>query len=216
MSSDPSLTADQATRTEFGRPESSMRLSTAKPTATSVACAASERKRSASLRIPFQRAIWLATPARLLYPLVRRQAASFLRDRLDVMVTLDRHRLGRGADHRIHPRVSRSAILPARTAPVRCCPSAGGWARATLFALLQESLGIAFDPAGGEIRFDNPRQPLFLKAVQLSGVSLSPACADVSFCRHSAKVAVSVLKRTGTSGSSPPSERLNERLTISS
>ncbi|WP_137104315.1 hypothetical protein [Azospirillum argentinense] len=44
---------------------------------------------------------------------------------------------------------------------------------------------------------DNPRQPLFFDAMQLSGVSLGPACADVSFCRHGAQVAVSVLKRTG-------------------
>ncbi|MGY0715096.1 amylo-alpha-1,6-glucosidase [Azospirillum argentinense] len=79
--------------------------------------------------------------------------------------------------------------------PVACAPQA--WASATLFALLQASLGIAFDPAGGEIRFDNPRLPLFLDAVQLSGVSLGPACADVSFCRHGAQVAVSVIKRTG-------------------
>ncbi|MFC5357718.1 hypothetical protein ACFPMG_22175 [Azospirillum himalayense] len=37
---------------------------------------------------------------------------------------------------------------------------------------------------------------MFLDAVELSGVSLGPACADVSFCRHGAQVAVSVLKRT--------------------
>ncbi|MBK3800705.1 hypothetical protein GAY33_15920 [Azospirillum brasilense] len=45
--------------------------------------------------------------------------------------------------------------------------------------------------------FDNPRLPLFFDAMQLSGVSLGTACADVSFCRHGAQVAVSVLKRTG-------------------
>lgn len=162
--------------------------------------------------------------------------AAFLRDRLDVMVALGRHRLGRGARaqtrrprsgrtrrhrsqrppawrsdratgrlgrrHQHHGRsawrrgcgrcprpgqcarrarsaaslcrASRSAIPPARTASAQCCPSAGGCARATLFALLQASLGIAFDPAGGEIRFDNPRLPLFLDAVPLSGVSLGP------------------------------------------
>ncbi|WP_200476252.1 hypothetical protein [Azospirillum argentinense] len=38
---------------------------------------------------------------------------------------------------------------------------------------------------------------MFFDAMQLSGVSLGTACADVSFCRHGAQVAVSVLKRTG-------------------
>ena len=70
----PSRAGDQATRTEFGRPRPSMRLRTATPMATSVACAASEWKRSASPRTPFQRAIWLSTPARVLYPLLRCQA----------------------------------------------------------------------------------------------------------------------------------------------
>ncbi len=79
--------------------------------------------------------------------------------------------------------------------PVACAPQA--WASATLFAMLQASLGIAFDPQGGEIRFDNPRLPQFLDHVQLNGVSLGPACADVSFCRHGQQIAVSVLRRTG-------------------
>lgn len=81
------------------------------------------------------------------------------------------------------------------TYPVACAPQA--WASATLLALLQASLGIAFDPGAGEIRLECPRLPHFLDEVRLQRLSLGPACADVSIRRHGDLVAVSVLRRTG-------------------
>ena len=59
----PFPTADQATRTEFGRPRSSIRLRTEAATATSVALASSVWKRSPSPMTCFQRANWPSTRA---------------------------------------------------------------------------------------------------------------------------------------------------------
>jgi hypothetical protein len=59
----PSPAVSQATRTEFGRPRSSIRLSTWAAMATSVARAWSLWKRSPSPMTCFQRANWPSTPA---------------------------------------------------------------------------------------------------------------------------------------------------------
>ena len=57
---------DQATRTEFGRPRSSMRLRTSTVMATSATCASSVWKRRLSPMTRFQRPIWPSTRARTL------------------------------------------------------------------------------------------------------------------------------------------------------
>ena len=62
----PCHAADQATRTESGRPRSSMRLRTSTAMATSAACASSVWKRRASPMTRFQRPIWPSTRARKL------------------------------------------------------------------------------------------------------------------------------------------------------
>jgi hypothetical protein len=59
----PFPTVDQATRTEFGHPRSSIRLRTTAAMATSVARASSLWKRSPSPMTCFQRANWPSTPA---------------------------------------------------------------------------------------------------------------------------------------------------------
>jgi hypothetical protein len=59
----PSPAADHATRTELGRPRSSIRLSTWAAIATSVARASSLWKRSPLPMTCFQRANWPSTPA---------------------------------------------------------------------------------------------------------------------------------------------------------
>ena len=56
----------QATRMEFGRPRSSMRLRTSTAMATSAACASSVWKRRLSPMTRFQRPIWPSTRARRL------------------------------------------------------------------------------------------------------------------------------------------------------
>lgn len=79
--------------------------------------------------------------------------------------------------------------------PVACAPQA--WASATLLAVLQAALGVTFDPSRGEIRLVCPRLPQFLDEVEVAGLALGPACADVSFRRTGDRVAVSVLRRVG-------------------
>src|SRR5689334_18782686 len=60
----PFPAVNQATRTEFGHPRSSIRLRTWAAMATSVARASSLWKRSPSPMTCFQRANWPSTPAR--------------------------------------------------------------------------------------------------------------------------------------------------------
>ena len=52
--------------------------------------------------------------------------------------------------------------------PVACSPQA--WASATVFALMQASLGLSFDQGGDEIRFDQPMLPDFLDELHLRGL----------------------------------------------
>ena len=52
--------------------------------------------------------------------------------------------------------------------PVACIPQA--WASATVFALVQASLGIGFDQGADEIRFDRPMLPEFLDELHLRGL----------------------------------------------
>jgi glycogen debranching enzyme len=79
--------------------------------------------------------------------------------------------------------------------PVACSPQA--WASATVFALLQASLGLQFDSADGEIRFDRPVLPEFLQHLHLRGLWLGDCGADVLLHRYGAEVAATVTNRQG-------------------
>ena len=79
--------------------------------------------------------------------------------------------------------------------PVACSPQA--WASATVFGLLQASLGLALDPAAGEIRFDRPTLPAFLRDLNLRGLRFDDAAADV-LLHAMAEVTASVPHRQGT------------------
>jgi glycogen debranching enzyme len=79
--------------------------------------------------------------------------------------------------------------------PVACSPQA--WASATIFALIQASLGLHFDHRAGEIRFDRPRLPDFLERLHVRGLRLGDADVDVLFHRFGAEVAVTVTRRRG-------------------
>ena len=80
--------------------------------------------------------------------------------------------------------------------PVACSPQA--WSSATVFGLLQASLGLALDPAAGEIRFDRPTLPAFLRDLNLRGLRFDDAAADVLLQRHGGEVTASVPHRQGT------------------
>ena len=79
--------------------------------------------------------------------------------------------------------------------PVACSPQA--WASATIFALIQASLGLHFDHRAGEIRFERPRLPDFLERLHVRGLRLGDADVDVLFHRFGAEVAVTVTRRRG-------------------
>ena len=79
--------------------------------------------------------------------------------------------------------------------PVACAPQA--WASAVLFALVQASLGLRFDPKLLEVRFDRPRLPDFLDELHVRGLRVGDAEADVLLHRSGAEVAVTVTRREG-------------------
>jgi glycogen debranching enzyme len=79
--------------------------------------------------------------------------------------------------------------------PVACIPQA--WASATVFALIQASLGIGFDHEAGEIRFDRPVLPEFLDELHLRGLQTKRGAADVLLRRYGSDVALNITRRHG-------------------
>ena len=66
-----------------------------------------------------------------------------------------------------------------------------------MFALIDASVGLRFNPAAGEIRFDRPVLPKFLDKLHLRGLRLAGAGADVMLHRVDGEVAVAVTRREG-------------------
>jgi len=64
-------------------------------------------------------------------------------------------------------------------------------------ALLQATLGLAFDPDNRTVCFNRPYFPPFLHEVTLRGLSLGDANASVLLHRHDSQVTVTVLSRRG-------------------
>jgi glycogen debranching enzyme len=80
--------------------------------------------------------------------------------------------------------------------PVACSPQA--WASATVFALVQASLGMSFDQDGEAIRFDRPVLPDFLDELHLRGLQAKHGVADVLLRRYnSTEVSVDITRRQG-------------------
>jgi glycogen debranching enzyme len=79
--------------------------------------------------------------------------------------------------------------------PVACSPQA--WASATMFALLQASLGLELTDASNEIAFYRPALPDFLDELHLRNLRLSRGSADVLLKRHGSDVAVTQTRRDG-------------------
>jgi len=71
------------------------------------------------------------------------------------------------------------------------------WASATVFALVQASLGLEFEHGPGEIRFDRPMLPDFLDELQLRGLRLKNGIAGVLLLRHGDEVSVNITRRQG-------------------
>jgi glycogen debranching enzyme len=79
--------------------------------------------------------------------------------------------------------------------PVACIPQA--WASATVFALVQASLGIGFDQGADEIRFDRPMLPEFLDELHLRGLQARSGAADVVLRRYDSDFALTITRRQG-------------------
>jgi glycogen debranching enzyme len=79
--------------------------------------------------------------------------------------------------------------------PLACSPQA--WAATAPLSLLQNCLGLAFDPGRRQVTFTQPALPTFLDEVMLHGLRLDDATIDVLLRRSEADVAVSVIARQG-------------------
>ncbi len=79
--------------------------------------------------------------------------------------------------------------------PVACSPQA--WASATMFALLQATLGLKLSESSGEISFYRPVLPDFLDRLHLRNLRLSKASVDVLLQRHGPDVTVTQTRRDG-------------------
>ena len=79
--------------------------------------------------------------------------------------------------------------------PVACSPQA--WASATMFALLQATLGLELSESSGEISFYRPVLPDFLDRLHLRNLRLSKGSADVLLQRHGDDVTVTQTRRDG-------------------
>jgi len=79
--------------------------------------------------------------------------------------------------------------------PVACVPQA--WAAATVFALVQASLGLNFAQGPDEIRFDRPLLPRFIDELHLRGLQVKGGSADIVLRRHERDVALNIVRREG-------------------
>jgi glycogen debranching enzyme len=79
--------------------------------------------------------------------------------------------------------------------PVACTPQA--WASATVFALVQASLGLSFEQQGGEIRLDRPVLPDFIDRLHLRGLRATQGVADVLLTRYGREVSMNITRREG-------------------
>ncbi len=79
--------------------------------------------------------------------------------------------------------------------PVACSPQA--WAATALPAMLQACLGLSFDPAQRQVRFDRPMLPPSLTEVTVFNIELNDARISVRFRRMGDEVSMNVLGRTG-------------------
>ena len=82
--------------------------------------------------------------------------------------------------------------------PVACSPQS--WACATIFALLQATLGLDLSEQRKEISFYRPVLPDFLDGLHLRNLRLANGSADVMLQRHGSGVTVTETRRDGEIG----------------
>ncbi|KQZ30010.1 amylo-alpha-1,6-glucosidase [Caulobacter sp. Root1472] len=76
--------------------------------------------------------------------------------------------------------------------PVACLPQA--WAAGSAFMMLQACLGITIDGWRGEVHLTDPRLPIGIDHLQVDGLRIGEACADITFEHIGAHVAAHTSK----------------------
>jgi glycogen debranching enzyme len=79
--------------------------------------------------------------------------------------------------------------------PVACSPQA--WSAASVFMLLQASLGLMINAPQRQVYFSYPLLPEFLKEVHLTGLRLDGGNLDLRLVRHGRDVGIHTLRREG-------------------
>lgn len=80
--------------------------------------------------------------------------------------------------------------------PVACSPQA--WAAASVFYLLQSSLGISFNPDRAEVQFCHPKLPKFLESLEINGLWTNDGCIGLRLQRYPNSVGIDVLNKEGS------------------
>jgi glycogen debranching enzyme len=79
--------------------------------------------------------------------------------------------------------------------PVACAPQS--WAAASVFLLLQASLGLHIDATQARVSFSHPLLPTFLRELQIHDLRVGDASVDLLLQRHAHDVGINVLGRKG-------------------
>ena len=79
--------------------------------------------------------------------------------------------------------------------PVACTPQA--WSAASVFLLLQSSLGLTIDGIASRISFVRPWLPPFLNEARILNIQVGESSVDLELVRHDSDVSVKALRRSG-------------------
>ena len=79
--------------------------------------------------------------------------------------------------------------------PVACAPQA--WSAASVFLLLQASLGLEINAAERQVSFTRPQLPASLGELRIHNLVVAGTTLDLLFVRHEQDVGVNVLRRDG-------------------
>jgi glycogen debranching enzyme len=79
--------------------------------------------------------------------------------------------------------------------PVACAPQA--WAAGAVYMLLSACLGMKIDACERFVQFENPQMPTGVSEVEIRGLQVADASADLLIRRHSRGIDVEVLEKRG-------------------
>lgn len=79
--------------------------------------------------------------------------------------------------------------------PVACSPQA--WSAASVFLLIQASLGMTIDGVRGRLSFVRPALPEFLDELRFANLRVAASVVDLVFRRYAQDVSVNVVRRQG-------------------